>query len=102
MGKHDCRNARVAAQEGSKEAGGFRPALRAPASKGTGRTLQAGGHRRTSQGGMTAVLRGRDNMKGGSGDVRAAGVGWGSQGLGRLSEDGELPPAGLGQPSKAF
>ena len=113
MGKCDCRNARVEAQEGSKEAGDFWPALWASASQRTGRTLQAGGQHRTKhrgltavlrsrdnmKGGLTAVLRSRDNMKGGSREVCVAGeVGWGSQALGCLSEDGELPPAGLGQP----
>ena len=95
MGKCDCRNARVEAQEGSKEAGDFWPALWASASQRTGRTLQAGGQHRTKHRGLTAVLRSRDNMKGGSREVC---VGWGSQALGCLSEDGELPPAGLGQP----
>lgn len=93
------RNARVEAQEGSKEAGDFWPALWASASKRTGRTFQAGGQHRTRHRGLTAVLRSRDNIKGGLREVRAAGeVGWGSQALGCLSEDGELPPAGLGQP----
>ena len=60
---------------------------------------------RSRPGDSTAQGRGLDRRaegQGGSGEVRAAGVGWGSQGLGRLSEDGELPPARLGQPSKAF
>ena len=103
MGKRDCRNARVAAQEGSKDVGDFWPALWASASKQTGRMFQAGGQHHTRHRGLTAVLRSRDNVKGGSREVRVAGgVGWGSQGLGRLSEDRELLPAGLGQPSKAF